>query len=155
MAWVPILAFCVLAWLAWTAICLLRNYRLALSTGLPMVVLPVNTFNLAWMLFIRRFFPRTIPILKSLPWGMGSWAEYSDFGWNFQAGYAVHQKHGDAFLVVSPGMVELFLADAAAAHAVTSRRRDFIKPVELYKPLECFGPNVDTVCNPRNIFYSF
>lgn len=154
MAWLLIFAFSILSWLTWNVICLLRSYRLALSIGLPMVVLPVNPFSIVWILFSRRFFPATIPILKSLPWGLGSWAEYSNFGWTFQAGYAVHQKYGDAFLVVSPGMVELFLADAAAIDAVTSRRRDFLKPIKMYKPLECFGSNVDTVCKSRNLVFS-
>jgi cytochrome P450 len=37
------------------------------------------------------------------------------------------------------------VADAAAVENITARRKDFQKSAEMYKPLELFGPNVDTV----------
>ena len=132
MAWLSIIVLFSLSWLTWKGVCLFRNYKLALSIGLPIRVVPVNPLSTCWILLSRRFFPATVPLLRSLPWGIGAWAEYCNIGWTFHAGYEVHQKYGDAFLVVSYKMVELYLADAAAADAVVSRRIDFPKPTTMY-----------------------
>ena len=67
----------------------------------------------------------------------------------------------DPFVVVSPSWIQLYVADATAIDEVASRRKDFLKPEELYskslpfgssrasltmsETLEAFGPNVDTV----------
>jgi len=58
----------------------------------------------------------------------------------------MHAKPGDAFLVVNAAFVELYIAEGEAIDGVISPKKDFPKPVDLmYKPLEVFGRNVDTV----------
>lgn len=51
---------------------------------------------------------------------------------------------GEAFIVVSPGMLVLYTASAEAIHQVTSKREAFPKPTDLYKLLSMYGENVVT-----------
>lgn len=57
----------------------------------------------------------------------------------------MHAQYGPALCVVTPGDVQVVIADGAAADDILARRRDFIKCPAMYQPLEMFGPNVDTV----------
>lgn len=56
----------------------------------------------------------------------------------------MHERYGPALCVVTPGDVQVVIADGAAADDMLSRRKDFIKCEAMYQPLELFGPNVDT-----------
>lgn len=53
-------------------------------------------------------------------------------------------RMGDIFLTVSPGLTNVWVANAEAIHQITSRRVDFPKPLESYKILEVFGRNIIT-----------
>ena len=53
-------------------------------------------------------------------------------GWTFQDKYAVHNEFGNAFTLVTPSRNEIILADPEAAHGVLSRRKEYIKPAEMY-----------------------
>lgn len=52
------------------------------------------------------------------------------------------QVGSDAFLVVSPGNITLFAADAEAISQITTRRNDFPKPIGIYRSIDLFGKNV-------------
>lgn len=66
-------------------------------------------------------------------------------GWTFNDKYALHDELGDLFAVVSPGTIEVIVADPQAAHAVLARRKDYIKPAVMYEQLNVFGPNLNSV----------
>ncbi|KAI9879026.1 MAG: hypothetical protein M1830_009825 [Pleopsidium flavum] len=66
-------------------------------------------------------------------------------GWAFDDKYKMHSELGPVFMHVTPAENELYISDADAISEVLSRRRDFPKPTAMYKMLEIFGKNVDTV----------
>ena len=53
-------------------------------------------------------------------------------------------RHGDAFLVVTPGRILLFVANAEVINQITMRCDHFPKDIELYHMLTQFGQNVLT-----------
>lgn len=53
-------------------------------------------------------------------------------------------RKGDIFLTVSPGLINIWVANAEAIHQITTRRLEFPKPLGSYKILEIFGRNIIT-----------
>lgn len=129
------------ATLLWHLLCLFSNYRQARSIGLPIVITPINVMNPIWALSQNRL----APILSHLPFGLGNFVDYSTFGWAFKDKFAMHARLGDAFTIVGPAQNHVIVANAKTVEDITSRRKDFQKSEAMYKPLEMFGPNVDTV----------
>lgn len=43
----------------------------------------------------------------------------------------MHAEHGKIFIHVTPGGNEMFVADAAASDQILSRRKDFLKPIDM------------------------
>ena len=130
MAWLFICLSAAFAFTTWTAFSLLRNYQLARSIGLPIIVSPANPLNPLWILTYR--LSPIISVLRVLPWGLGKFARYSYIGWEFDDKYAVHQELGSAFILVTPGTNELILADPDAVSVVLARRKEYIKPAVIY-----------------------
>lgn len=48
----------------------------------------------------------------------------------------------DAFLIVSPQRISLFVADPEAISQITTRRNDFPKPIQFYHSVDIYGKNV-------------
>lgn len=140
MSWLLVL-LPISIWFCWTAFSLLRSYIGARSLNLPIIISPTDPFNLFWILFHKRL----IPVLQLLPWNVAAFTHYSYVGWSYDDKFRAHAKYGDAFVLVSPGHLELYIANGEAVNAIVSQRRDFPKPTEMYKPLNVFGKNVDTV----------
>ena len=130
MAWLFILSSAIFALASWTAISLFRNYQKARQIGLPLIISPVNPLNPVWILAFR--FSPIISLLKSLPGGIGKFARCVYIGWQFEDKYALHEELGNAFVLVTPGVNELILADPDAVNAVLARRKEYIKPAILY-----------------------
>ena len=141
MAILIMAASIVFGLLAWSTFSFIANYVQARRIGLPILISPVNPMNPVWVLFNKQL----VPYLNLLPFGLGTFATYSTLGWSFQHKYHLHAKHGDVFVIVNPGKNVVTVADASAVDEITSRRKDFQKAAEMYKALEIFGPNVDTV----------
>jgi cytochrome P450 len=129
------------AFLIWQISCLWSNFIQARRIGLTVLISPVDPMSPVWLLS-QRFI---LPIAERLPFGLGSWTKYSKFGFGFTNKYHLHSGPVPAFTIASPGKNIVMVADAAAVDNITSRRKDFEKSAEMYKPLEIFGPNVDTV----------
>ncbi|MCJ1312350.1 hypothetical protein MMC25_006024 [Agyrium rufum] len=66
-------------------------------------------------------------------------------GWQFKDNGAIHRELGDCFVLVTPGMNEVIVADPMTAHSILTRRKDFLKPAALYERMDVFGPSVNTV----------
>lgn len=137
----PIVSTIAIALLSWPLFKLLRNYNEARKCDLPILITPISVLNPVWTL--SQHFAG--PLLERLPFGLGGFALYSGLAWMFKARYSFQEKYGPAFIIVTPEEIELVIADAEAADEILNRRKDFIKPEKMYKPLEIFGPNVDTV----------
>ena len=51
---------------------------------------------------------------------------------------------GEVYLIVSPGQIFMSCSNAEANVQLTTRRRDFVKPVEIYAIVDIFGPSILT-----------
>ena len=119
-----------LTWIAWQCICLLTSYREARRIGLPVVISPTGTLNPLWIILYKA--TPIIPLLQWLPFNLGRWAKLTYMGWQFDDKDAIHRELGTAFVLCTPGLNEVHLADGSAVHAVLTRRKEFIKPSIMY-----------------------
>lgn len=153
MAWAFLLSSAVLASLSWTLISVLLNYNAARKIALPIVISPVSPLNPLWILICRAF--PIVLSLKTLPFGLGTWARCTYMGWAFQEKHALHDELGPVFVVVTPGGNEVTVADPQAAHTILSRRKEFIKPAVMYgtniKSVNA-EPSVDICTEQLNVF---
>ena len=141
MAWLLLCSFSFLAWFLWSAYSLGINYRRARTIGLPILIQPINPLNPFWVLL----YPKLVPVFR-LSRVTAYLIQCSYPGWTFDGKYDVHKELGEVFLVVNPGHVQLCVANAAAAESITTRRKDFPKPIKLYSkacPSTLFGENHD------------
>lgn len=120
---------------------LFKNYREAKKVGLPIFITPIPGTNpLTWIIG-----PFVFPFMLRLPSPISDWARYGEAFWQFPDRANTITKYGPAFIMVSPGPTQLFLADPGAGEELLSRTKNFIKPPEIYSNVEIYGPNVDTV----------
>lgn len=127
---------------AYQLLLLFRNYRIALKTGLPILITPFSIMDPIWILAEKW---RLTRLFARLPFGLGSFIHYSTLAWPFHDRCQQHQRHGPAFMIVSPNDIRLIVADPEATRDIVTRSKHFIKPAQFFKPFEIFGPNVDTV----------
>ncbi|KAL5326658.1 hypothetical protein ACEPPN_004346 [Leptodophora sp. 'Broadleaf-Isolate-01'] len=115
-----------------------RVYYQAQLIGFPVVVSPIDQSSRFWRLLGNRI----TPLLKYLPFRLGQFIGFAHF---FHDRYSMHKCLGPIYIIVAPGGITIVIADADVAEDVLSRRKDFIKRRSMFKPLELFGPNVDTL----------
>lgn len=127
MAWLFLFVVIPVAWLLWNIVSFSMNYRRARQIGLPIVMVPLSTFNPIWLLVHKQM----LPLLMALPWNI-DYFRYSYAGWTFADKYQIHERLGPAFVQVNPLQIELCVADAKAASAILTRRKDFPKPLFVY-----------------------
>ncbi|KAK3326713.1 hypothetical protein B0H66DRAFT_617882 [Apodospora peruviana] len=91
------------SWTLYLGVCLLRNYMVARKIGVPIRIIPIDRLNPIWMLIDRK----VLSVLKWLvPWVDGTgFARYNFRGWELKDRIRSHQELGDAFVLVTPGMV--------------------------------------------------
>lgn len=66
-------------------------------------------------------------------------------GWTCNDKYALREEPGRRFVVVSHGAIEVIVTDSHAAHAIPGRRKGYVEPAVMYKQLNVFGPNLNSV----------
>lgn len=121
---------CCITGMTWRTISLLTSFREARSIGLPVIISPTRTLDSLWIMLYK-----TTPILTLLQWlpfSLGRWARYSSLDWQFDDKDAVHRELGPAFVLCTPGLNEVHIADPSAAHAVLTRGKEIIKPLMMY-----------------------
>ena len=101
---------------------LILNYRLARKTGLPIYITPFNPTNVVWVTFSGISRPL---FAKILPRFLYERFVVTCFGWEFYERNRINKKLGRVFMLVTPGKNEMWVADAAIAEQVMSRRKDF------------------------------
>jgi len=142
MLWTLLLVLTA-TWTTWSCVALYRNYKLARMINLPIILEPVSSLNIPWLIFNQLL--KLHPLLsKFRDRFIRRYMRFSYMGWQFDLGWRVHEEIGPAFVLVSPGMVQVVVADTAAACDILARRKDFIKPAMLYEGLKVFGPNLNT-----------
>jgi cytochrome P450 len=122
----------------WSLASLGRNYLTARSTGLPILISPVDPFNPIWII-VR---PYLNPIFASLPFGWGKFTEYNHLGFEWRDKGRLHDIHGPAYVIATPGLNQLIVADAAAGSTILKQHRTWQKSATLSEPLNIFGPNI-------------
>ncbi|RKL41424.1 hypothetical protein BFJ72_g5851 [Fusarium proliferatum] len=131
----------LLAYIGLSTLQLLYNYKKAKSIGLPVLITPIDPSNVPYLLCSRFLEPF---LRKVLPFGLGNFVEYNSRDWNYEQIHDLQERIGDTFIIVSPKQIRVFTGNAKASDDLCRRRRDFVKAVALYKPLEIFGRNVVT-----------
>lgn len=102
------------------------NYDDARKTGLPIVVLPIDSANPLWMVIDRK----VVQLVRRIPFCSGNFTRFNWRGWEINDRYKAHQELGDALLFVTPGKMYLQLCDAEAVSEIFQRRIDFPRPPE-------------------------
>lgn len=117
-----------------------KHYRIACKTGLPLIVIPFSWQDPLWLIFRRR-----LGWLGYLPIGSRGWIKYGNTGWSLHDKYETHKQLGDAFVLVSPTMCLVMVAEPNAATEIFSKYKKWQRPKELYRVFDLFGPNVASV----------
>lgn len=120
------------------------SLRAAKQTGLPYVCLPLFADG-PFFRFLEPFFHfvlSCIPAraLEKLDHTVNLGFYLKD--WRFKAKYEMHRRLGDVFLIVSPGVISLEVADPQVCAQVVDRRTDFIKNSAIYSVMRIFGHNI-------------
>lgn len=127
-------------WILYNFYCLLVNYFEAQKTGLPLVILPIDSGNPLWM----NIDTRVLPFFRRLPFGFKNFTRFNWRGWEISDRYRAHQELGDAFILVTPGKNWLQICNAEAVADIFARKREFTRPTEMLQMLDIFGPNLST-----------
>jgi hypothetical protein len=143
--------------------CLFLNYRIARSIGVPIRIILFDHVNPFWLVCDRA----VVSFVRCLPFGLGnnSFTRYNYRGWELPDRYFSHHELGDAYILVSPGNIWLYIADPDAVTDILRRGKDFPRDVSVtgrqFYPhgprlllrlaltssaiLNIFGPNISTV----------
>ncbi|KAL9625277.1 MAG: hypothetical protein Q9160_000679 [Pyrenula sp. 1 TL-2023] len=130
-----------LAWSTYSAVSLYQNVRRARALGLPTNILPVSPMNTIWAVSE----PLVFGIIDKLPFRLGSLNRYGRRAWHFHEKATSHLELGDAFAIVSPREIFVYVSDPDAIVDIFARRADFARPLEIYQMLAVYGSNVSTV----------
>lgn len=141
MALVTGIVTVLVALLSWQAFAIARNYSKARRIGLPLLICPIDPLSTTWAILG----PFLNPILVRLPFGLGDFTNYTNLGWCYSDRNRLHRKLGPAFVIVTPRRPQIILGDGLAIEDVLSRRKDYVKPLDMYGVLDLFGRNLDTV----------
>jgi hypothetical protein len=140
MAFFLLVTSSVAAVSVWYVSLLLSTYLKARKLGIPILFAPVDPLHpigiLATLLFS--------PVLKKIPFGLGSFLDYGTFDWCYKTKNEIHDRLGPIFIIVYPGSSKIMLSDGQAIAEAFTRTKDFLKPGWAYEPLAAFGPNVDS-----------
>ena len=123
-------ATAILVWLGWTFVSLLINYNIARRMGYPIVISPVYPLNILWILVRKAFLDD--PTSSNLPSWLGKWTRCGHMAWMFEDNFSLHQELGKIFVLVTPSVNQVIIADPEAAYSVMQRRKEFIKPIAMY-----------------------
>lgn len=76
------------SWVVFSWYCLLCDYLIARKVGLPLRIIPISHENRLWMAID----PISIPFLKKLPFGNGTFTQFNWRGWEFADKYRAHEE---------------------------------------------------------------
>ncbi|RFN52109.1 cytochrome p450 [Fusarium flagelliforme] len=131
----------LLIWITSHIRTLIRNYRAACATGLPIVICPYDPDSFVFAVVSEPL----RPILKAVfPATTITAFEVTCWGWEFHDKGAVHERLGQAFMVVTTGHNRLVCANPSMAHSILARRKDFLHPDISLKTMGLLGPNLVT-----------
>lgn len=127
-------------WGGWTATCLASNYAKVRRLGVPIILIPISTMNVLWII-IQPF----VIALFEFCFGSSKFTRFGTRDWHFREKARHHIEFGDVWALVTPGQVWLHVANPDTIVDIFQRRTQFTRPVELYQMLNVFGHNAATV----------
>lgn len=116
------------AYLSWSLLMLEVNYRRASSIGIPLVRLPFDPGNLAWVILG----PSIWGLLDRLPFSWGAFSSYYRREWQYLNKAESFLRHGPIWALVTSQSFYVYLADPDTIHDVCIRRADFLRPSHMY-----------------------
>jgi cytochrome P450 len=141
-----LVAACVASLIVWPYRTLLYNYNKARKFKLPILITPIQAASFPHSM-LGNFGGKTNAFLRSFPFGIFNFLDYTGFEWFWANGRRLHSIYGPAFVVVSPGEVHLVVADPEAGQDILIRRREFVKD-EKGTALDVFGKSVFSLNGP-------
>lgn len=102
---------------------LYRNYLQARKIGVPVRIILIDHVNPLWLVCDRA----VLSVIRRLPFGLGnnSFTRYNYRGWEVPDRYYTHHELGDAYILVSPSNVWLYIADPDAVTDLYKRGKEF------------------------------
>lgn len=109
--------------------CLFRNYLAARKIGVPIRIILFDHVNPLWLVCDRP----VLSLVKRLPFGLGrnSFTRYNFRGWEVPDRYYSHHEMGDAYILVSPSNIWLYIADPDAITDLLRRGKEFPREVSV------------------------
>lgn len=137
-----IISATILALLLWPYHTLITNYNTARKLNLPVLITRIGARSRIHGV-LGNLGGHTSNILRQVPFGLFSFLNYTGFEFLWSNGLALHAKHGPAYVVVSPGEVNLVISGPSAVKDILIRRKEFGKGQ--MNLLDMFGENVFTL----------
>ena len=72
------------------------------------------------------------PTAPNLPSWLGKWTRCGHVAWMFHDQYRLHKELGRIFVLVTPSVNQIIVADPEVAYSTMLRRKEFIKPIDMY-----------------------
>lgn len=88
---------------------------------------------------LRPIFERLLPV------ALYDAIKVTIYGWEFRDKYALHDKVGQAFILVTTAQNQLICADPAMTQVILTRRKDFVQLPTASRVMRLLGENVLTV----------
>jgi len=117
-----------------------HHYFEARKLNIPILVSLVSRYDKLWLLSRRYFW-----WIEHLPFGVGEGFRFSHHGWTLDDRWRIHERYGEAFIIVSPGANEIYISNGAVTVEVLTKYKTWPKPLDVYKPFNVFRKNVLTV----------
>ncbi|OOG00095.1 hypothetical protein ASPCADRAFT_161615 [Aspergillus carbonarius ITEM 5010] len=135
-----LLGLMALAYLAWSLVAMEINYRRASALGIPVVRACIDNSNVLWTIIQ----PQLQPWLDRIPIDWGNFGRYCRRDWAVIDGNQSFLRYGPIWALATPCEIYIHIVDSEAIHDIFQRRTDFIRPNEMYKVLEVYGPCIST-----------
>lgn len=120
---------------------LCRNYRNAVRSGLPFIVVPLDDRNMLFQLSQTHL----KSILKHiLPTSWYDRFRLVVFSWELRDKNEIHEKLGSTFVIVTAASNQVWCADPALAQIILARRKDFVQLPLASKIMGFLGQNILT-----------
>ncbi|KAH6721937.1 cytochrome P450 monooxygenase-like protein [Leptodontidium sp. MPI-SDFR-AT-0119] len=133
-----------LYWFCKKALSLNRNIAIAKAAGIPYRVSLID--GIPGYLWIAAHDVFLGPLNSFTPSQNWLWPKsvllHPHRGWFYAQ--ELRESLGEVYLIVSPNQIFLSSSSAEATSQITSRRHDFVKPVEIYAIVDIFGPSILT-----------
>ena len=117
------------AWVVYSAPTLAINYHRARGMNIPLVVVPVSPMNVLWIGF---FEPLLFSIINRLPFRHGNFSRCGRRGWHFHDKAACHLQLGNAWAIVTPREILLYICNPEGINEFFERRQDFVRPIQFF-----------------------